>query len=173
MSVHNPTCNDPIVISHARSLLRSGLEGTAAYMYADVLQPESIIEGASGVLDFGKPVALLLIAVLHFVPDEWDPRAIIGTLLSALPSGSFLVASQITEEHDPATIRTAADVYRKATGMPAQARNADAFGELVFTGQGLKIVEPGIVLVSKWRNHARHRLSAAQVSCYGGVARKP
>jgi hypothetical protein len=165
--------NDPLVISHARSLLRSGPKGRAAYLYADVRQPESIINGASGVLDFGRPVALLLIAILHFVPDEWDPRAILGTLLSALPSGSFLVASQITEEHDPATIRAAADVYRKATGMPAQPRDADVFEELVFTGQGLQIVEPGVVLVSQWRQPARSWPSAAQVSCYGAVGRKP
>ncbi len=165
--------NDPLVISHARSLLRSGPEGMATYLYADVRQPESIIKGASGVLDFSKPVALLLIAVLHFVPDEWDPQAILGTLLRGLPSGSFLVASQITEEHDPVTISAAADVYRKATGMPAQARHADVFEELVFTSQGLQIVEPGIVLVSNWRNLVRPWQYAAKVSCYGGVARKP
>ena len=66
--------NDPLVISHARSLLRSGPEGRAGYLYADVRQPEAIIAGASEVLDFSRPVALLLIAVLHFVADEWDPQ---------------------------------------------------------------------------------------------------
>ena len=165
--------NDPLVISHARSLLRSGPEGRAGYLYADVRQPEAIIAGASEVLDFSRPVALLLIAVLHFVADEWDPRTILGTLLKALPAGSFLVASQITDEHDPATIRAAADIYRKATGIPARARRADAFEELAFTSQGLHIIEPGVVLVSEWRDQFRHRPSAAQVSCYGAVGRKP
>jgi hypothetical protein len=165
--------NDPLVISHARSLLRSGPEGAAAYLYADARQPEAIITGASGVLDFTKPVALLLIAVLHFIPDEWDPGSILGTLLGALPPGSFLVASQITDEHDPATIRAAADVYKKATGMPARARPAAVFEELAFSSQRLDIVEPGVVLVSEWRDQVRPRPSAAQVSCYGAVARKP
>jgi hypothetical protein len=165
--------NDPMVISHARSLLRSGPEGAAAYLYADARQPEAIIAGASDVLDFSKPVALLLIAVLHFIPDEWEPRSILGTLLAALPPGSFLVASQITDEHDPTTIRAAADVYHKATGRPAQARRADVFEDLAFASQGLQIIEPGVVLVSQWRDQARPRPSAAQVSCYGAVARKP
>ncbi len=165
--------NDPLVISHARSLLRSGPEGRAGYLYADIRQPEAIIAGASEVLDFSRPVAVLLIAVLHFVADEWDPQAILGTLLKALPSGSFLAASQITDEHDAATIGAAADLYREATGKPARARRARAFEELAFTSQGLRIVDPGVVLVSEWRDEARLRPSAADVSCYGAVGRKP
>jgi len=165
--------NDPLVISHARSLLRSGPEGKAGYLYADVRQPDEIIAGASEVLDFSRPVALLLIAVLHFMANEWDPQAIIGDLLCALPAGSFLAASQITDEHDPVTVHAAADIYRKATGVPAQARPADVFEELAFTSQGLSIIEPGVVLVSEWRDQPRHRPSAAHVSCYGAVGRKP
>ena len=165
--------NDPLVISHARSLLRSDPEGAAAYLYADLRHPDKILAEAATVLDFSRPVAVLLIAVLHFVPDDWDPGAILGTLLGPLPAGSFLAASQITDEHDPLTINAAADIYRKATGMPAVARRADVFERLAFTGQGLSIVEPGVVLVSDWRDRGRHRPSAAQVSCYGAVGRKP
>jgi hypothetical protein len=164
--------NDPLVISHARSLLRSDPEGSADYHYADFRDPREILRGAAETLDFSVPVAVLVIAVLHFVPDEWDPGALLGELLAAMPAGSFLVASQITAEHDPATIGAAADVYRKATGMPATARRPDEFEELAFTGQGLRLVPPGVALVSEWRDQGRIRPTAAQVSCYGGVGRK-
>ncbi len=165
--------HDPLVISHVRSLLRSSPEGEAEYLYADARDPESIITGAAQTLDFTKPVALLLVAVLHFLPDPWEPATILGTLLKALPPGSFLVASQITDEHDPATIHAAADVYRKGTGALAAYRTAAEFEELAVTSQGLQPVDPGVVLVSEWRDDPeRVRPTAAQVSCYGVVARK-
>lgn len=164
--------NDPLVISHARSLLRSGPEGMADYLYADVREPAKIIADASEVLDFGRPVALLVIALLHFMADEWNPGAIFGELVAALPPGSFLAASQITDEHDPEAVRAAADLYNKATGVPAIARPSAAFRELAFTSQGLRLIEPGVVLVSEWRDEVRPRPTAAQVSCYGGVGRK-
>lgn len=165
--------NDPMVISHARSLLRSDPEGKAAYLFSDIREPGKILEQAGEVLDFSKPVAILIIAVLHFVPDEWNPVAILGTLLDALPSGSFLVASHITEEFDPDTIGAAAAVYRKGTGMPAEARTREEFVEVAFTSQGLQIIDPGVQMVSEWRDTERPRPTPQQVSCYGAVARKP
>jgi S-adenosyl methyltransferase len=164
---------DPLVISHARSLLRSTPEGTAGYLYADAREPETILAEVADVLDFSKPVAILMIAVLHFLPDEWNPGAILGTLLEALAPGSFLVASQITSEHDPETIGAAAAVYYKATGMPDSSRSREEFEKLAFTSQGLQVVEPGVTLVSEWRDQERARPTAAQVSCYGAVGKKP
>lgn len=164
---------DPLVISHARALLRSNPRGKVTYLHADATDPRKIITEAAKVLDLTRPVAVLLIAVLHFVPDEWDPGAIIGALLKPLPSGSFLVATQITDEHDPETIAAAAEVYRKGTGRPAQARRAEVFEQLAVTDQGLRSVAPGCVLVSQWRDLPRPRPTPAQVSCYGVVARKP
>lgn len=163
---------DPMVISHARSLLRPSPEGAAGYLYADARQPEAILAGAADVLDFSKPVVILMVAVLHFIPDEWDPGAILGTLLGALAPGSFLVASQITSEHDPETIGAAAAVYRQATGMPDSSRSRARFEELAFTSQGLQVVEPGVTLVSEWRDQDRPRPTASQVSCYGAVGKK-
>lgn len=167
--------HDPLVISHARSLLRSAPEGKAAYLHADIRDPQSIITEAARTLDFTRPVALLIIAVLHFVPDEWDPAALLGAFLGALAPGSFLAASQITAEHDPETIENAAALYRKGTGMPAVARTAEQFTGLAVTGQGLCPVDPGVVLVSEWRDDepGRIRPTAPEVSCYGVVARKP
>ena len=165
--------NDPLVLAHARALLTSSPEGRTAYIQADVREPQSILDEplVREVLDFGQPIALMLVAVLHFVPDEFKPTEVLATLIDALPSGSYLVASHITGEHDPVGPATGAAAYR-AAGLPAQLRDADDFTRLAFSG--LELVPPGTVLVSEWRPEgARPRPTPAEVSWYGGVARIP
>jgi S-adenosyl methyltransferase len=113
----------------------------------------------------------MLVAVLHFVPDEYKPAQVLAELTGALPSGSYLVASHITGEHDPVGPATGARAYR-AAGLPAQLRDSDQFAQLAFSG--LDLVPPGVVLVSEWRPEADGpHPSAAEVSWYGGVARIP
>src|SRR5580698_3787432 len=85
--------NDPIVLAHARALLTSAT-GTTAYLDADVREPAEILAGAAATLDFGQPVAIMLIAIMHCVPDEDDPYTIVRRLIEAVPSGSYLVLSQ-------------------------------------------------------------------------------
>ena len=105
----NPSCrvvyvdNDPLVLTHARALLTSAPEGRTAYIHADLRDPGAILSHATTreVLDFTKPIALMLVGILHFIPDEDKPAEIIATLVDALPSGSYLVATHITVEHDP------------------------------------------------------------------------
>ena len=94
--------NDPIVLAHARALLTSSPEGRTAYIQADLREPEKILNDpvTRQTLDFTQPIALMLVAVLHFVPDSDGPRRIVDTLLGALPPGSYLVASHVT----PSTI---------------------------------------------------------------------
>jgi len=165
--------NDPLVLAHARALLTSSAEGRTAYINADLRDPQSILfdPAVREVLDFSQPIALMLVAVLHFVPDEFGPTEIMSTLIDALPSGSYLVASHITGEHDPDGPATGARAYR-AAGLPAQLRDADQFAQLVFPG--LDIVPPGVVLVSEWRPQGSGpRPTPAEVSWYGGVARIP
>jgi hypothetical protein len=94
-----------------------------------------------------------------------------SALLDALPSGSYLAASHITLEHDPVGVGGGQRAYHKA-GLPMNARDADEFASLTFSG--LELVPPGVVLVSEWRpDSTAPRPTAAEVSCYGGVARKP
>src|SRR5215471_6037996 len=103
-----PTCrvvyvdNDPIVLAHARALLTSAPQGRTAYIHADLRQPEKILNDpvTQRTLDFTEPIALMLVAILHFIPDVEHPRQILDTLLDALPPGSYLVASHVTPEHD-------------------------------------------------------------------------
>ncbi|HWG02358.1 MAG TPA: SAM-dependent methyltransferase [Trebonia sp.] len=164
--------NDPLVLTHARALLTSSPEGQTAYIQADLRDPSLILSNASTreVLDFGQPIALLLVAVLHFIPDDDKPAEIMKTLVDALPSGSYLVASHLTGEHDRASMEAADQAYREAR-VRGQARDSDEFARLAFAG--LELVPPGVSLVSEWRptDHAP-RPTPAEVNCYGGVARK-
>jgi len=165
--------NDPLVLAHARTLLTSSPGGRTAYIQADLRDPQSILSAPSvqEVLDFSRPIALMLVAVLHFVPDEFNPAQVLATLIEALPSGSYLVASHITGEHDPIGPASGARAYR-AAGLPAQLRDAGQFARLAFSG--LDLVPPGVVLVSEWRPEGDGaRPTAAEVSWYGGVARVP
>jgi SAM-dependent methyltransferase len=165
--------NDPLVLAHARALLTSAPEGRTAYIHADLRDPAAIVSDpvVREVLDFTQPVALMLVAILHFIPDEDKPAEIIATLLDALPPGSYLVASHGTHEHDPAGFAAGQDAY-KASGVTARARDSADFARLAFSG--LQLVPPGVVLVSEWRpDSPGPRPTPAEVGIYGGVARKP
>jgi SAM-dependent methyltransferase len=165
--------NDPIVLAHARALLTSAPEGRTAYIHADLHDPDKILGDpvTRDTLDFTRPIALMLVAILHFLPDADDPRRIIRALLDALPSGSYLVASHVTPEHDPDGVLGLERTYR-AAGVPTQTRVVDDFADLAFTG--LDLVDPGLTLVSEWRPDSTGPLPlASEVNWYGGVARKP
>jgi hypothetical protein len=164
--------NDPMVLTHARALLTSAPQGRAAYIQADLKSPSDILSSpvVRSVIDFDQPVALMLVAVLHFLVEEDKPETVLKTLLDALPPGSYLAASHLTLEHDPEGVGGGQRVYREA-GLSMNARDADEFASLAFSG--LELVPPGVVLVTEWRPESKApRPSAAEVSCYGGVARK-
>ena len=122
-------------------------------------------------LDLTQPVALMLVAILHFITDDDNPGQIVAGLLDALPPGSFLVASHVTPEHDPVGVGGLEAAYQ-AGGVATRTRTVAEFSELAF--RGLELVDPGVVLVSEWRPEASGpRPTAAEVSWYGGVGRKP
>ena len=165
--------NDPIVLAHARALLTSSPEGKTAYIQADLREPEKILGDpvTTATLDFSQPIALMLVAVLHFVPDGDDPQRIVDTLLDALPAGSYLVASHATSEFYADRGAEAARIYHQR-GIPFQFRTADEFAELAF--RGLQMLEPGVVSVPEWRPGSDDpRPLPAEVAWNGGVARKP
>jgi S-adenosyl methyltransferase len=165
--------NDPIVLAHARALLASGPEGRTAYIDADLREPEKILasRAVAETLDLSEPVALMLVAVLHFLPDEDDPAHSVSTLLDALPSGSYLVASHATLEYDEEAVSGAGRAYQ-GRGLAGQLRTIDELAELAF--RGLDMVDPGVVPVSEWRPEGnRPRPLPAEVNANGGVGRKP
>lgn len=164
--------NDPLVLAHAWALLASSPEGKTAYVHADLRNPVAIIANpvVREVLDFDQPVALMLVAVLHFLLDADQPAQIVATLLDGLPAGSYLVASHGTAEHDPAGTAAGQRACRTSV-VTGRARRSDEFAEIAFSG--LDLVPPGVVLVSEWRRTGSGpRPTPAEVSVYGGVARK-
>jgi DNA-binding NarL/FixJ family response regulator len=164
--------NDPIVLTHARALLTSTPQGACAYIQADLHDPDAILAEAARTLDFSQPMALMLVAVLHFIPDEDNPAEILRALLDALPSGSYLVASHSTAEHAPRdTMGSGVSAYRSG-GVTLRLRDSDEFADLVLNS--LRVVPPGVVPVSEWRPESDGpHPSAAEVATYGAVGFKP
>ncbi len=163
--------NDPIVLAHARALLAGTPEGRTEYIDADLRQPDKILASAAvrETLDLTQPVALMLVAILHFLTDDDNPADVVATLLDALPPGSYLVASHVTPEHDPVGVGGLVRAYRQG-GIPAQVRTAADFTTLAFSG--LKLIDPGVVLVSEWRQPEVKKPTPEEVNWYGGVALK-
>jgi S-adenosyl methyltransferase len=163
--------NDPIVLAHARALLAGTPEGRTEYIDADLRQPDKILASPAvrETLDLTQPVALMLVAILHFLTDDDDPGGVVATLLDALPPGSYLVASHVTPEHDPDGVGGLVRAYRQG-GIPAQVRTAADFTALAFSG--LKLIDPGVVLVSHWRPPDGPRPTPEEVNWYGGVGLK-
>jgi hypothetical protein len=169
--------NDPIVLSHARALLTSCPQGRTAYIDADLRDTGRILGSPDllGTLDLSQPVSLMLVAVLHFIPDEDDPCQIVRELLAALPSGSYLALSHLTGDFDPAAWEGVAAVFRRS-GVIMRVRSLP---EVERFFEGLDLVDPGVVPVTRWRPDHRIEIGGANmppdaaVSTYGGIARKP
>ena len=164
--------NDPIVLAHARALLVSTEEGATAYIDADLRDPDKILGDPrlQQTLDLSQPVALMLIGILHFIPDHEEPHRLVGRLLAALPAGSYLVLQQPTTDfYEPGPTGTAAACSR--AGIPFQYRTRDEFARF-FTG--LELVPPGIELMSEWRaeGEPQPRPAASDVGAYAAIGRK-
>ncbi|TDC66841.1 SAM-dependent methyltransferase [Micromonospora sp. KC207] len=168
--------NDPIVLAHARALLTSSPEGATAYIDADLRDPEKILRhpDLGRTIDLGQPVALMLVAILHFLPDPDEPYTLVRRLLDALPAGSYLAASHATYDYlAPQVAQEARAVTRNGGSREAiSLRSRKEFADLF---AGLELVDPGVVSVAEWRaeREPQPRPSVADVSMYGAVARKP
>jgi hypothetical protein len=162
--------NDPIVLSHARALL-AGMEpgGRTSVLHGDLRAPEGILERAGEVLDLGRPVTLMLVAILHFLADSDQPHRIVRELVSALPAGSLLLLSHATGDFTtPEVISGSSAVYENATA-PFVARSRE---EVLRFFDGTELVEPGLVQLPMWRPDGPLPPEAAAISSYAGVGRK-
>jgi hypothetical protein len=166
--------NDPMVMVHARALLTSTAEGRTAYLEDDIRQPKSILTSADlhETLDLNRPVGLMLVAVLHFVPGEGAALPIVRTLLEALPSGSYLVASHATYDLPPPEVVERWKLLVEAGKVDIYSRPREEFAALF---EGLELVEPGVVPVSEWRAEAEPppRPRVSDIAMFAAVARKP
>ncbi|MEU6774998.1 SAM-dependent methyltransferase [Streptomyces sp. NPDC046759] len=160
--------NDPMVLAHARALLYSSPEGATSYIDANLTDPERILQAAASTLDFGRPVALILSNILGHLADYDQARSIARRLMDALPSGSHLSVNDGSRGIDP-VFEQAQDAYNSSGAVPYNLRTVD---EITAYFDGLELIDPGVVSVTRWRPEPGS--PAPQVVAeHGGLARKP
>jgi SAM-dependent methyltransferase len=140
--------NDPLVLAHARVLLASDPKGACSYIEADLRDPAMIVREARRTLDFTRPVAVLLVAVLHFISDADDPAGIVKELAEALAPGSFIAISHLTADIAPEQVTSGVAAYNSLVPAQITARTHAQITELF---AGLSLVPPGVVPVAEWR----------------------
>ena len=163
--------NDPIVHVHANALLTGS--GTTSIVLADLRDPDAIVEHPKlrELIDFTQPVALLLVAIVHFLSEEDYPGRIIATLREALPPGSYLALSHGTADfHPPGVAKEAAASYEHATA-PLVLRS---FEQVSAFFDGFELMEPGLVQAPLWRPDGRRPRpkDLEKIGIYAGVGRK-
>ncbi|GLZ00774.1 SAM-dependent methyltransferase [Actinoplanes sp. NBRC 103695] len=156
--------NDPLVMAHARALLTSHPEGRTNYIQADLREPQTILDDPRlrEILNLKQPVALLLVAVLHFVRDDEQAYTVVRDLLGQLAPGSYLVASHATGDFLDAPTRD------QLSRHDFVLRDRDQFAQF-FTG--LELIEPGISPITLWRPDSDTIVAPEQASIYGALAR--
>ncbi len=161
--------NDPLVLAHARALLTSSPEGATAYLDADLRDTGKILSQAAETLDFGQPVAIMLIAILHYIPDADDAREIVARLLGAVPPGSFLAVSHAGSDLFPAEIAA----FEKSLNehLPGERHMARPRAAVERFFDGTELLAPGVVRVSEWRPDSAAE-GAIPTTLWGGVGRK-
>ena len=162
--------NDPLVMEYASALLRGTPEGRTAYAEADLkARTVTRLDAVRRELDFDRPIALSLLAVVHALADEDGPRELVDALVRDLPSGSFLLLSHATDEFAPELARRGEATYRTG-GNTGQARSR---AEIERFFDGLDLLDPGVVVAHRWRPETPPERPDFEVAVYAGAARKP
>jgi O-methyltransferase involved in polyketide biosynthesis len=161
--------NDPVVLSHAKALLKSTPEGACAYIDADLRDPDEILAAAADTLDFTKPVAVMLIAVMHFVGDDAQADAIMRRLTAACVPGSYVALSHAASDIDAAQM---AEMVRRLNESTAEKTTLRDRAGVTRLFDGLELVEPGVIRAAEWRPDTDLE-AASPAALWGGVARKP
>jgi O-methyltransferase involved in polyketide biosynthesis len=161
--------NDPVVLSHAKALLKSTPEGACAYIDADLRDPDTILAGAAETLDFAQPVAIMLIAVMHFVGDDAQASAIMNRLTAACVPGSCIALSHAANDIDAAQM---AEMVRRLNESTAEKTTLRDRAGVTRLFDGLELVEPGVIRAAEWRPDTDLE-AASPAALWGGVARIP
>jgi S-adenosyl methyltransferase len=159
--------SDPLVISHARALLTSSDEGSCDYLQADLRDTEAILREAARALDFARPVAVLLLAVLHFIPDADDPAGIVAALTEPLAPDSCVAISHLTGDFAPDAVGGGVEAYNALVPTPIFPRT---HAQVTGLFAGLSLIAPGVVPVAEWRPQS---VVLQVTDVYAGIARKP
>jgi hypothetical protein len=159
--------NDPLVLVHARALLTSTGGGSCDYVDADLRDTPAIMAGAAQTLDLTRPVAILLLAVLHFISDADDPAGIVTALARQLAPGSFVAISHLTSDLAPGPVTAGVAAYNTLVPTAliprSHAQVSALFGEL-------PLVPPGVVPLTEWRS-ALGGPPSQNTDMYAGIAR--
>jgi S-adenosyl methyltransferase len=159
--------NDPLVLVHARALLTSTRTGACGYVHVDLRDTAAVIAGATQTLDFARPIGVLMLAVLHFIPDADDPPGIVGALASKLAPGSFVVISHVTADFAPGPVSAGVSAYNAQVPAAVISRTHAQVSTLF---AGLPLVPPAVVPLTEWRP-AITGTSTGLVDMYAAVAR--
>ena len=162
--------NDPIVLAHARALLTGGPQGATAYIDADARDTEKILAGAADTLDFSQPVAVLLLGILLFIPDEDGPYAITSRLMGAVPPGSYLAISHGASDIEAESVAKASGRYNQHSAVPMHLRTR---AEFIRFFDGLDIADPGVVPLDQWEPGTGATGTGTGLPVYGALGRKP
>jgi len=160
--------HDPVVLTHARALLTSTPQGATDYLDADARDPEAILQAAAETLDFTRPVAIMLLGILNFIPDIDQARAVVRRLLDAVPPGSHLAVTHPTLELGGEANADAMRYWNENATPPIVARDREEFARFF---EGTELLEPGIVSCARWRA-GDGAGGPAEVAQFGAVGRK-
>jgi hypothetical protein len=158
--------NDPVVLAHARALLTSTPEGATEYIEADMRDTAAILEKAAAMLDFSRPIAVMMIAVLHMIGDEDAPYGLVAALMDAMPPGSYLALSHVASDIRP---DSTGEVSNRLNQMMFEKVSYRPYAAVEGFFDGLELVEPGVVRLPDWRPDSDARPAAP---LWGGVGRK-
>jgi SAM-dependent methyltransferase len=174
----DPSCrvvyvdNDPMVTAHAQALLTSTPQGRTTYIEADLRSPAAILTDPElrATIDLGQPVALMLVAILHFVPGEGAALPLVRNLVDALAPGSYLAATHFTTDFMPAEERARYAAMLSAGRSDVWPRGIEEFGAVF---DGLSLIEPGITLATEWRPADEpDGTDPSRISMYAAVGRR-
>ncbi len=161
--------NDPLVLVHARALLAGDPQGATDYIEADLREPDTMLRHAARTLDFGQPVGIMLLGILHFLLDQEDPWAIVNRLVDAVPSGSHLALTHATQELGGTANAEAQRSWNEKATVPLTARTR---AQITGFFEQLELLEPGVVPLGRWRPEPAGG-DAVEVAGYCAVGRKP
>lgn len=156
---------DPVVLAHATALLTSSPEGKTDYIQADVRDTSTILAAAKRTLDFSIPVAVMLIEVMHFVPESDEPYDVVRRLMEPLPSGSYLVMAHAASDI-AAGMAAGAEQYNEWVSADITPRDR---GQVARYFDGLEMAGPGLVPIAQWWGTEGDR----GLQAYCGVGKKP
>jgi trans-aconitate methyltransferase len=162
--------NDPLVLAHARALLTSTHEGSCAYLDADLRNVDHVLAAAAGSLDFSRPVAVMLLGILHYIPDADDPAGIVGRLVGALPPGSWLAVAHPASDVATDQVATMTERFNRQVSTGATLRTR-AEVSAFFTGT--ELLPPGVVQYHQWHPGEAASQAGGEIAAYCGLGRKP